>query len=359
MHRLINRIVAFTEEVDAEAQYVESMFFPDACDLTEPFLAYRIPFGTPEAITSSGEPLTNRFRPALTMDNLLAGPPDLYALGGVFDAPPHLSLSLNGSTELYLVAESGAIYAYNLISSALTTIQEPQEQPQIEAEIIVDDTHRSFIIPTRHDGTPTAIEVYTPSGTALPITVITDPGVYNPDFDRDGDGIIGEYERSLTLRAYGARQETSTLAEWNVIGWCDIDEDGYISDRDLAHIMHSIPSFDPNAYAAVTITNTYKGSATLRYTLDQEYPTTVIADVVGSRPLYTIPDALKHFPALTYDSKTGIYYAVETDRITLYALKVHPTLGTITATSMINTPLWGDATIRDIDLCDGILYCSP
>jgi len=356
IHRLINRIVSFTDEVDAEAQYIESMFFPDACDLTEPYIAYRIPFGTPESITVSGETLTTFFEEALTIDDFLAGPPDIYASGGVFNAPHHLSLSMSGSSELYLVGESGAIYSYNLISGESGTIRAPSEPSIVEMEVIIDDTHRSFLVQKSGQGLPTDIEVITQSGISLPITVNTDPGAYNPEFDRDNDGIIGEYERSLALRAYGAKQQTSTLAEWNVIGWCDIDDDGYISDRDIAQVMHSVPSFTPEAYASVTVSGAYKGSATLRYRIEQEYSTTVIADVVGSRPLYVVPESLKNFRSLSYDSKTRIYYAVESDGVTLYALKVHPTLGTVVATSIINVPLWGNATIRDIDLCDGMLY---
>ena len=352
-HRLLNRIVSLAQDLDEEARYVESMFFPDSCDLSEPYKA--VTFHPPRKASEvliDGVPLTERYPEAASIDEFLAGTPSVYRERSTVSVPVHQSLSMTHTSSIYLLAESGAVYSYSLIDNSLSTIREPSAATRVDREIIISSTSRTFLI---YDENPTDITVEAENGTELPITILTDRGNYNPDFDPDGDGVIGEYERQLIQQAYGMRAEATPLDVWNKIGWCDIDEDGFISEADIAHVTSYLNSFDPTATAAVTVIGAYRGLATLSYKLSAGQPLRVFADVLGDRPEYDVPDELSSCLAVTYDRVTDLYYVVDTET-QLRAVRTHPVLKSVVSDQLIHVPLTASGSIMDIDLCDGTLY---
>lgn len=351
LHRLINRIVSLADELHSEARYIESMFFPDSCDMSEPYeVSTFVPARLPEQIRVNGTPLTELYPEASSLDEFLAGLPTHYRTHHTVTTVAHDSLSMTHSDAVYLVGASGAVYCYNARTDTESMLRTP-DMPQTETMRVVVDDHRTFLITKPASN----VAVTTPSGAALPFSLNTTPGNYNPDFDVDGDGVIGEYERSLVAQAYGARMEDVSLATWNQIGWCDIDGDGYVSDRDVTIVHTSIPSFDPTAFAAVSIGSTYRGEAIITYVVQTDVQYTAIADVLGSNPQYKVPDALRACRALSYDATTDVYYVVD-NATTLRAVKLHPTLGNVLNDSLLHVPLWVSGEIMDVDVCGGFLY---
>jgi hypothetical protein len=358
IHRFINRVVSLGQEFDKELSYVENMFFPGKMDLSEEFMLYKT---YPEAPASdlyySGMPISGAVTKVNTSDELIAGEIDTVKQKSSLSGIVEIASMVAKDTENAHILGEGYIFHINLLNGDVSSSGAVSTADSVVEEALFDINHRYYTIdqPFLSD----TVSLTTSGDVAIPFEVYTSDeleGVWNPEFDVDGDGVIWDVEKSAINSALGLNMNSTTPEEWTEISWADVDSDGTISDQDYTSVRSAIPSVSPEKYGVVRVPHGYNGVYLLEYTPDESY----MIDIHRAGPSYGsryTKTNMEDFHKVTYDEHTGVYYAIESGRRTLKALTYEDDLDNIAGDVLIHVNLW-DVSCRmvDIDIHSGYIF---
>lgn len=354
-HRLTNRIVSLRDELDREASYVERMFFPDSIDLTEDWVLYTIDRELSASdLYLSGEPLAHALAEADTVDDLISGTSDYTETVWSFSGLPEADAIYVGTLDDMHVLAGNMMIEVNAETGSPVSSGEVGPDTEVTETIYLDRFNPIHTIraPLIRDTV-----TLTWSGETVPCDVqyaedLT--GTYREEFDYDGNGVIGRPEKVLMDSMKGQGVGSMDLFEWRKYAWLDQDGDGIVGDEDYAVVSVSHPSVAQDVYAYLEIPATYAGEFELGYTADIDRPVSLIRDGDDYREIRS-SSILSDFPALAYDSLTGIYFAAEGSRIRAFTYSAE--LDQRTADTMIGIAFPADGwEIVGLDMHEGMLF---
>ena len=358
MHRFINRVVSFGQEFNNELSYIEDMFFPGRMDLSEEFMLYKT---YPEAESSdlyySGIPISGVVTKVNTGDELIAGEIDTIkpkcSLSGVVDA---VSLVATDTENAHILGD-GYIFHVDLLTGDISSSGSVSAVTTIVAEALFDINHRYYTIdqPFLSD----TVSLTTSGGVNIPFDVYASDdleGIWNPEFDIDGNGVIWDVERAAIDSVLGLSMNSTTPDEWAEVSWADVNGDGVVSDQDYNSVRSAIPSISPEKYGVVRVPHGYNGMYLLEYTVDEPYIMDIHRAGSSYGKRYT-KTCLEDFHKITLDDHTGIYYAISNDKRTLKAFTYEEDLDSIVGDVLLHVKMWStDCRMVDLDVHSGYLF---
>lgn len=370
LHRIVNRLVSFREELDREKEYVEAMFFPDRMNLGEAHLLYRPwPARSAGDLRSDGIPLSGIVRTVSAVDELI---------DGVFDSlvfvEEYEGHSLLGAEKI--VAQSlDRVYLYhdmvltevNLLGRSLVSSGEVDHTAYDYTELYFD-VNRSEI-PLREKLKVDSVEFRALSGDdelaygdilsgIVPEVQSREEfsGIWNPAFDVDGDGMIGVRELTLLHEAYGRGISDFDPETWARYAWADLDDDGYIGESDYNAVASAIPSVAPDITAVVSVPEGVACAGVLVFEKDEPRVVTMHRSGNGYELILDDSALYQEGSRITKDSHTGIYFGIfEETKIKAY--RYEESLNMITGDNLVHVPRWSNSCqIVDLDVHEGYLF---
>lgn len=364
LHRYLNEVVSFSDELDREITHVENLFFPDAMDLGEEWVIYgTFPRVAEDDLYISGEPISSYLPRALTIDEFIGGEFDMLV--------PHLTVSgeVFPETEVpdSIVAQT-IDHVFLTYGPTVVAYNPKEEQTRytlpigttLSGEVVLyaDRLTRNFAIWEDLDF-DSLVLLDSESG-EVPFSLIraedTD-GYWDSAFDANGDGIIGEYEKNLldSVRRTGTYDHDPD--DWDRIKWADVDGDGYIGDADYRYVSRFFTSMAPGMKAVLEVHAGYAGAFTLHY----NHKTPQLVRICRFGKLYeTIMDdnsLSEDYAGMAQDSHTGIWYAIRADGTAVYALRLNAERNGILAANELHVPIPdSDCRFIDLDIWNGYLY---
>jgi len=361
IHRWLNRLVSYSLDIDTEMSYVERMFFPEQCDINEPWVVYRTDPDLPLSdISISGEPASTVITLADSMDEFLAGPftnlqDHLYMSGET----AYLSLMSENIANIHMIPVMSGIaeYTADMLESTFATKSDNDTSQYYEVEAILDTTNHAIILTDDIDKESLSVKI---GGVNISYTLYQPEdfsGRFMDQFDADNNGYIGEYEHRLLTGILGMRMSDMGIDDWNEISWADVDGDGHISEQDYTVIMSSIPSVRSDVKSVVFASPMAKGIVTARYKLRSSIPSIIYSDDGVPSVLYQTDTLSELYDAIAYDSRYDIYYVISNNNTQLHAITYNKVLDTVTGTSLILCQRPSSAhLLLDMDIYDGYLF---
>jgi len=358
IHRFLNRTVSLMQELDNEAEYVENMFFPEQMDLSEEWVLYRpYPNQSMNNVYLSGQQIDEIVTPVANLDEMLAGGIDILDPQFVISGIPFVESLLAVDIQHTYILGSGIVTEVDLQNTKVVSSGEIDTVLMVDEVFYADIEHLMYPLKQYHrDGTLTVMV----SGVAVPFTLYDNDeltGNWNEEFDADGDGIIGTYERAALETSYGLNQQNVSPSVWENIDWLDVNKDGYISDVDYNAVIQSIPSAAPDVKSVIEVPFGVNGALDIRY--EQKLPKA--KHLFRNRNEYDVLDdfhKLYQFATkVAYDSHTDVYLGINTDRNELRAYRYDTVNDEVVSDLLIYVPRWSSScTLVDIDIVDGLAY---
>jgi len=357
-HRLVNTIVSLIEELDVEADYIERMFIPDRMDLSEPWVMYHSYPEYPMAdLYISGQIASGTVSLVTSIDDFLAGDIDELDHEFTISGTPYAESILAISMDQIFLLGSGIITEYDLQDQEYVSSGEVDYTIEVIRTFYADKDHPVF--PIREDFREDSLTVEI-SGQVVSyeLEMAEDmTGSWNDEFDVNKDGYIGDYERGIIEASMGVSQQQVSPTVWETYDWMDVNKDGTISESDYNAVMTSVTSAAPDVTGVVKVPRSVIGALEVSY--DKKLPISKHLFRSGNSysrltDLDTIYDS---FSKVTYDTKTDVYYGINSDGTELRVFKYDALNDSIVNDLLVLVNRWDhDCVLIDLDAVDGFLY---
>lgn len=327
IHRIANTMVSVSQEFKSELDYIESMFFPDRFDFNEEWIVYHTPdvvdletlYITDHPVYSGDVPLlSGQIREAISIDDFIAGQYDYYYSYNSTEINESI-IDIETDENNICILSNNSIHYYDINNLDYINSETIYQIPVSILNAYIDKDHLIYpiTIPSYKEG----IQVTDSYGNRIKVKYlnIKDQKLsYRNDFDRDGDGVIGDHEISFVSSLIGMGQSDFTPEEWENIKWADVNKDGYIDQTDYKYISQYKYVMREDYDAILIFPKTSKG----KYKVEIIHAVDPVIGLLNNDGIYRLKESgdLAGYSKVAIDSISNIGYGISGNQ--LWALKL-------------------------------------